>query len=198
MFYVFYIPKEGGNSPKIGVHFTETGSAWTASLFKPASKPASTASLLTSPFTPAQTSSQPLKPYLTVYDLYRMFHVKKSPIQTRITSFFKSMIKPMRKGQRNTLPTINNIIKTQVLSSTSPASRSRKTATYQLRKSIDWNFQRYVSDLLLKTAPDKRFENTLHTAPSTLGTSTFTRLNQYDKHIKTWARRRCYLEDLWR
>ena len=97
---------------------------WAAVASKPAPKPASksasklavaavAASPLTPPPTPPQIPLQPhqkriqtsAKPYLTVADLYRMFHVKQPPHQTRITSFFKPTIKPVRKNQRNTLPT---------------------------------------------------------------------------------------------
>ena len=77
-----------------------------------------------------------------------MFHVRKAPHQTRIASFFKPMIKPMRKIQRNTLPQI----KTQAPSPTSPGSPNRKTATFQSRKSTNWSSKRYLSDLPLKIA----------------------------------------------
>ena len=153
-----------------------------------ASKPASATSPLTSPPTPAQTSPQPPKSYLTIADLYRMFHLKKQPHQTRINTFFK----PLRNSQRNTPSTT----KTQTLSPTSPASLSRKTATYQLRKSTGWSFQRFVSGLPLKTAPGKRFENTIHTAPPTFGTAVSKCPGYYGRHIKCSAGRRRHLKDL--
>ena len=175
---------------------------WAAVASKPAPKPASKSAFsptspLTPPPTPPSTPLQPhqkhvqkpLRPYLTVHDLYRMFHVKQPPHQTRITSFFKPMIKPVRKTQRNTLPTI----KTQALSPTSPASLSRQTATFQLRKSTGWSFQRYVSDLPLKMAPGKRFENTIHTGPPTFGTAVSKCPDYHGGRIKTAARRHRHL-----
>ena len=163
---------------------------WAAVVSKSAPKSASAVAPLTSFSSPAQTSPQPLKPYLTVDDLYRMFHLKKRPHQTHITTFFK----PVRRNQRNTLPTTNNTTKTQALFPTSSASLSRQTATFQLRKSTSWSFRRYVSGLPLKMAPEKRLENTSHTAPPTNGTTAPTRPNYYGVHTKTSAGRRRHLE----
>ena len=163
---------------------------------QPASKPASAASPLTSPPTPAQTSPQPLKPYLTIDDLYRMFHVKQPPHQTRITSFFKPMIEPVRNSKRNIHPTTKNIIKTQAPPPTSPESPNCKMATFQLRKLTGWSFQRYVSGLPLKMAPEKRFENTTPTASPTNGTTASKCPNYYGRHIKSSARRRRHAKDL--
>ena len=93
-----------------------------------------------------------------------MFHVETPPHQTRITSFFKPTIIRVRKNQRNTPQTT----KTQAPSLASPAALKREIPPPTLRKPVGWSFQRYVSGLPLKTASEKRFGNTLHTAPPTL------------------------------
>ena len=163
---------------------------------KSASKPASAASPLTSPPTPAQTSPQPLKPYLTVHDLYRMFHVKQPPHQTRITLFFKPVIEPARNSKRKTHPISKSTTKSLASPLASPAASKREEiATSKLRKLTSWSFQRYVSGLPLKMAPEKRFENTTHTAPSTNGTTTPTCPNYYGALIKTSAPRRRRLRE---
>ena len=111
---------------------------WTAVISKSAAKSASklavaavAASPLTPPPIPLQTPLQachkrvqkPLKLYLTVHDLYQMFHVKESPHQTS-----KSMVQSvMRNSKRNTHLTSKNIAKMQALSPTSPAALKRET-----------------------------------------------------------------------
>ena len=90
----------------------------------------------------------------------------------------------MRKNQKNTFSIINNIIKTHVFFSTFSATFNRKTTTFQLRKLIDWSFQRYVISLLLKMASEKRFENIIYTTSFINETTAFTCLNYYVIHIK--------------
>ena len=115
------------------------------SAFKPAPKSISVASPLTSPSTPPSTPFQShqkriqtsFKPYLTVDDLYRMFHVKQPPHQMRIISFFKPMIKPVRKNQRNTPPIVKNIIKPLAPSLASPAASKREIPSFISRKPVD-------------------------------------------------------------
>ena len=177
---------------------------WAAVASKPASKPASIASPFTPPPTPPEAPLQtrqnhiqkPLRSYLIVHDLYRMFHVKKPPHQTRITSFFKPVIEPVRNSKRNIHPTKKNTIKSLVPSLASSAAPKREIPPFTLRKPVDWSFQRYVSGLLLKMASEKRFENILHTTSSIPERITTKCPDYYGRHIKRSASRRHHLEDL--
>ena len=120
-----------------------------------------------------------------------MFHVKQLFHQIHIILFFKSMIKSIRKNQKNTF----FIIKTQA---SSLNSSNNKRATFELRKLINWSYKRYVSDLFLKMISEKRIENTLHIVSFILKTSAFIRLNQYNKHIKIWTSYLRHFKELWR
>ena len=158
---------------------------WAAVASKSAFKPASAATTLQSHQKRIQTSS---KPYFIVADLYRMFHVKESPHQTRITSFFK----PVRNSLGNRLSTTK---KAPFSLSSSTPPNSHLNNDYCMRPLEIGAPERYVSDLPLKMAPGKHFENTTHTAPPTNGTTAPTRPNYYGVHIKTSAPRRCHLKD---
>ena len=133
--------------------------------------------------------STPPKSYLTVADLYRMFHIKKKPHQTRITIFFK----PVGNSLRNHLPTTKKALFS--LSSLTPPN-SHSNSGYRMRSLKIEASERYVSDLPLKMAPEKRFENILHTTSPTLERITTKCPDYYGKHTKCSACRRRHLEDL--
>ena len=103
-----------------------------------------------------------LKSYLIIDDLYRMFHAKKQPYQpphqTRITSFFKPMIKPVRKSKRNTLP----IITTQALSLASPDALKREIPPIRSRKSADQSFQKICFRFAPENPPRRNALGTLY------------------------------------
>ena len=151
-------------------------------------KPASAAT----PRRPHQKHIQkPSKPYLTIHDLYRMFHIRKQPHQTYITTFFK----PVGNSLRNHLPTTKKAPFS--LSSPTPPS-DHLNSGYRMRPLEIGAPERYVSDLPLKMASEKRFEKTTSTASLTNETTASTRPNYYDVHIKTSAPRRRHLKEPWR
>ena len=126
------------------------------------------------------------KPYLIVHDLYHMFHLKKQPHQTRITTFFKSI----RNSLRNHLPTTKKA-PFSLFSSTPPNNHSN--SDYRMRSLKVEAPERYVSDLFLKMASGKRFENILYSASPINGTTAPARLNYYNVHTKSsTSRRRCF------
>ena len=143
-------------------------------------------------------SSQSLKSYIIVNDLYRMFHVKQSPYQIRIILFFKRVIESMRNSKRNIHSINKNIIKVLISFLTFSATSKRKISLFILRKSMNWNFKRYVSDLSLKMTSKKRFENILHIASFLNETTASTRFNYYDVHIKISISRCRNLKESWR
>ena len=128
-----------------------------------------------------------LKFYFIVINLYCMFHIKKKSHQIRIIIFFKSV----KKSKKNTL----FIIKMQILFSTFLATLIReKITTFQLRKSVNRSFKKYISNLLLKIISKKCFENIIHIASFTYETINFTRFNYDDKRIKISTRRHRHLK----
>ena len=103
-----------------------------------------------------------LRSYLIINDLYRMFYVKKqsyqSPHQTRITSFFKSMIKSVRKSKRNTL----FIITTQALSLAFSDASKREISSIRSRKSVDRSFQKICFRFVSENSPRRNALKTLY------------------------------------
>ena len=176
-------------SPKPALPLTPPATppkTWAAVASKSASKPASAAT----PRRPHQKHIQkPSKPYLTIHDLYRMFHIRKQPHQTYITTFFK----PVGNSLRNHLPTTKKAPFS--LSSPTPPS-DHLNSGYRMRPLEIGASERYVSDLPLKIAPEKRLEDTIHSTPPTSESVITECPNYYGRHIKSSARRRRHLKDL--
>ena len=104
----------------------------------------------------------------------------------------------MKNSQKNTSSINKNIIKSFAFFLTFSATFKRETSSFILRKSMNWNFKKYVLNLFLKMTSKKRFKSITFIAPPINETIAFTRLNFYDVHIKISASRRRRFQESWR
>ena len=152
---------------------------------------ATVASKASPPTKPPTSPSTPRKPYLTVDDLYQMFHNTRKAPQSRLTDYFK----PVGKSLGNGLPT------TKYTPSSLASRDCGNIDNIALRAPKFLASKRYISELPLKIAPEKASEtrpvpphsctsSTYSTSPSSTYTPTCRRChltcasnNKLHKHL---------------